>query len=97
MCRREIRSSSSESVSRSFTVQAIGNSEQGGLAAKFMGCLGDELTLERLVDYDFVAVIPLPLYAWLRAAFRLAAQRHVIALAHDDVTGGQGVVYVGGH
>lgn len=56
-----------------------------------------ELTFERLVDDNFMVIIPLPFDGRLGAAFRLAAQSDIVALAHNDITGGQRIVNVRWH
>lgn len=56
-----------------------------------------ELTFERLVDDNFMVIIPLPFDWRLGAAFRLAAQGDIVALAHYDITGGQRIVNVRWH
>lgn len=55
------------------------------------------LTFERFVDDNFMVVVPLPFDGWLRAAFRLAAQGDIVALAYNHITGGQRVVNVWRH
>lgn len=56
-----------------------------------------ELTFERLVDDNFMVIIPLPFDRRLGAAFRLTAQGDIVALAHNDITGGQRIVNVRRH
>lgn len=70
----------------------------GGIVGEVVAMMAAaELTFERLVDDNFMVIIPLPFDGRLGAAFRLTAQGDIVALAHNDITGGQRIVNVRWH